>query len=217
MPVVKPFAHKPGKKEPRPEEFRSDDALWLFNAVPSYVKETGDLQFYQKILPYADNGDDTVLGHLRKALEFGINHSGAHGFPCGMLADWNDCLELGQQGESVFVAFQLRYGLKTYIEICEKLGALKTEIDWAIDEISKLDENLHEKAWDGEWFLRAYRDDGLKFGSKENDEVQSFLTLRLGQYILVMHLRKKNSAMDAVYKELATDYGIMLCASICKY
>src|SRR5690606_32682709 len=55
MPVIKPFEHRPGfEKEPGPEEYRSDDCLWLFNAVPEYVAETGDVSFYTKVLPYAD-------------------------------------------------------------------------------------------------------------------------------------------------------------------
>jgi cellobiose phosphorylase len=118
MPVVKQFAHRPGSEHaPREEDYRSDDCLWLFNAIPAYVKETGDLSFYGKVLPYADAGEDTVLGHLKRAILFSLNRSGAHGLPCGLSADWNDCIRLGDRGESVFVAFQLRYALSVYLEV----------------------------------------------------------------------------------------------------
>jgi len=110
-PVVQPFHHRPGHEE-EPEAYRSDDALWLFNAIPTYVNETGDVDFYHKVLPYADTGEGTVLEHLRKAIEFSLNRSGTHGLPCGLHADWNDCIRLGEKGESVFVAFQLRLGMK---------------------------------------------------------------------------------------------------------
>jgi len=96
MPIVKPFGHKPGhEKEPDPQEFRSDDCLWFFNAVPAYVNETGDLDFYNKVLPYADQGEAAVLGHLRRALEFNLERTGRHGLPCGLAADWNDLSEAG--------------------------------------------------------------------------------------------------------------------------
>ena len=170
MPVVRPFSHKPGKEiPPKEEEYRSDDCMWLFNTIPAYVNETGDMAFYSDVLPYADQGEDTVLGHMRKAIAFSLQRSGIHGLPCGLSADWNDCLVLGQKGESVFVAFQLRFALKTYIEITRQLN-LKEESEWAAGELKKLDDNIEKYAWDGEWYLRAYRHDGLKYGSKTDEE-----------------------------------------------
>ena len=57
MPEVKPFDHRPGcEQTPDEAAYRADDCLWLFNAVEAYVKETGDLAFYEKTLPYADRG-----------------------------------------------------------------------------------------------------------------------------------------------------------------
>ncbi len=213
MPVVKPFAHDPGsEKAPQESEYRSDDCLWLFNTVPAYVKEVGDISFYQKILPYADKGEDTVLGHLRRAIEFNLERSGAHGLPCGLFADWNDCLQLGQKGESAFVAFQLRFALKTYIEICE-LFDLGDEIQWAREHLDELDGNLRKHVLDGQWFLRAYRQDGLKFGSKENEEGSIFLNPQAWAVISGhASAEQAREAMDAVNEQLATPYGVMLCA-----
>ncbi len=55
------------------------------------------------------------MGHLRRALEFNLERTGRNGLPCGLLADWNDCCNLGFTGESVMVAFQLRLGHKASI------------------------------------------------------------------------------------------------------
>jgi cellobiose phosphorylase len=86
MPVVLPFSHRPGReKVPEETEYRSDDALWLFSAMPAYVNETGDLKFYLKVLPYADRGVGTVLAHLKRAIEFSLDHRGSHGLPCGRI------------------------------------------------------------------------------------------------------------------------------------
>jgi N,N'-diacetylchitobiose phosphorylase len=211
MPVVKPFSHKPGyEKAPDEKDYRSDDCMWLFNTIPAYVKETGDLSFYEKVLPYADKGEDTVLSHLKGAIQFNLDRSGMHGFPCGLFADWNDCLELGHDGETIFVAFQLRYALKTYIEICEVLNK-PDEIKWAEDHLTTLDENLEKYAWDGEWYLRAYRADGLKFGSKENDEASIFFEPQPWA-VLSGHTGKERSKqlMDVVRDRLSTDYGLMI-------
>lgn len=213
MPVVKPFAHKPGfEKEPPKEEYRSDDCMWLFNAIPAYVKETGDIGFYTKVLPYADKGEDTVLCHLKRAIEFNLERSGQHGLPCGLLADWNDCLKLGYAGETIFVAFQLRYALKTFIDICLTIKETKN-LSWAEETLELLDDNLDKYAWDGEWYLRAYREDGLKFGSHENEEGSIFMNPNTWA-VISGHAQgeKAEKALKAVREQLATEYGVMLCA-----
>ncbi len=212
MSVVRQFDHRPGREQaPREEDYRSDDCLWLFNAIPSYVKETGDLPFFDKVLPYADKGEDTVLGHMKRAIEFNVKRSGAHGLPCGLSADWNDCIRLGQHGESIFVAFQLRFALRVYWEICRLLAA-GAEEQWAKEQLTKLDERLEQDAWDGEWYLRAYRADGFKYGSKESGEGSIFLNPQ--SWALISghaNSERAEQAMRAVRDRLATNFGLMIC------
>jgi cellobiose phosphorylase len=212
MPVVKPFSHRPGKERmPDEEEYRSDDCLWLFNAVPAYVKETGNMDFFNKILPYADKGQDTVLGHLRRAIEFNLERSGKHGLPCGLAADWNDCLMLGHEGESVFVAFQLRFALNQYIEISNLLKKPE-EAAWAGSHLKKLDTDIENFAWDGKWYLRAYRWDGMKFGSQDCEEGKIWLNPQTWSVISGFNGGEKASAvLKKVQEQLFTEYGIMVC------
>jgi cellobiose phosphorylase len=213
MPVVRQFDHHPGSESaPREEDYRSDDCLWLFNAIPAYVKETGDLAFYHKVLPYADKGEATVLGHMKRAIEFNLERTGAHGLPCGLSADWNDCIRLGQQGESIFVAFQLRYALRIYLEICQLLTQTE-ETTWAAQELATLDNRLERDAWDGEWYLRAYRADGFKFGSKESGEGKIFLTPQSWS-LISGHAESARAAqaMQSARDRLATEFGLMICA-----
>jgi len=211
IPVVNQFTHKPGQeKPPREEEYRSDDCTWLFVTIPAYVKETGDINFYEKVLPYADKGHDTVLGHMKKSIEFNLQRRGAHGLPCGLFADWNDCLELGHDGETVFVAMQLRYALITYIEICELLKK-NEEVNWARKHLKELDECIEKYAWDGDWYIRAYRYDGMKFGSKENDEGKIWLNPQTWA-ILSGHATGKRAEklLNIIRKKLFTEYGFLI-------
>jgi N,N'-diacetylchitobiose phosphorylase len=210
--IVKPFDHKPGHEVPD-GIYRSDDCMWLFNAVPEYIKETGKFDFYNKVLPYAVKGEATVFEHLKRAIEFNLERSGNHGLPCGLHADWNDCIRLGETGETVFVAFQLRLALREYIEIAERLENSE-QIEWATKKLAALDDNLMKFAWDGEWYLRAYRDDGLKFGSKENDEGFIFMNPQ-SWAVLSGHAKGEyaEKCMKSLDKNLATDYGVMVCTS----
>ena len=236
MPVVQPFNHTPGKMPPpRREEYRSDDCQWFFNAIPDYVAETGDVDFYTKVLPYADQGEATVLGHLRRALEFNLERSGRNGLPCGLHADWNDCVKMGYEGESVMVAFQLRYGLFTYAGIAEQLHARRVsagrssppgepqvgedaspylqEAAWARAELGKLEAAIQKAAWDGEWFLWAIGADGHRYGSKAETEGRIYINTQVWAVMSgAASTEQGRSAMDALKRDLATPYGIMLSA-----
>ena len=212
MPVVKAFTHRPGfEAAPAEDEYRSDDCMWLFNTIPAYVKETGDLTFYDKVLPYADKGEATVLGHMRRAIEFSLERSGAHGLPCGLHADWNDCIRLGHHGESVFVAFQLRYALAVYVEVSQLLEKAGEE-KWAREQLGRLDANLAKYAWDGRWYLRAYSADGDKFGTDESAEGKIFLSPQSWS-VLSGHAagEKALQAMQSAHEHLATEWGLAIC------
>jgi N,N'-diacetylchitobiose phosphorylase len=212
MPVVKPFAHRPGcEAQPAAAAYRADDCLWLFNTVPAYVKETGDLDFFRQVLPYADEGEATVFGHLRRAIEFNLDRSGQHGLPCGLSADWNDTLALGYDGESVFVAMQLRFALATYVRIAMVLEQID-EATWAEARLAKLDAALEEHCWDGKWYVRAFRDDGSVIGSRTNREGMLFLNPQSWSVISGAATGDRAlRAMDSVHEHLATDYGVMIC------
>ena len=210
-PVVQPFLHRPGA-EALPDVWRADDGLWLFNAVTAYVRETGDSDFLRRELPFADRDAADVFSHLRRALDFNLERRGAHGLPCGLHADWNDCLRLGERGESVFVAFQLRYGLREYRALAERLGETR-ETAWADERLAELDAAIERHAWDGEWYLRAYRFDGMKFGARECGEGRIFLNPQ-SWAILSGHAtgERARRLLETVERELATPSGLMLCA-----
>jgi N,N'-diacetylchitobiose phosphorylase len=213
IPIIKPFEHHPGQESPPPdEEYRSDDCLWFFNVVPAYVNETGDFEFYNKTLPYADCGEATVFDHLRRALEFNLERMGQHGLPCGLSADWNDCLRLGYFGESLFVAFQLRLGLTVYAEIAEQLEQI-AEAKWALAQIEKLDAAIQSHTWDGEWFIWAIAEDGTIYGTKDYEEGQVYLNTQVWSVISgAATPDQAERCMESVHTKLATPYGLMLAA-----
>ena len=95
LPLVK-FTHNPGHED-TPEdasyvnetghpEYRADDALWLFPTVYKYISETGDMAFLDEVIPFADKEEGTVYEHLKRAVDFSMNHLGVHGMPAGLYA-----------------------------------------------------------------------------------------------------------------------------------
>ena len=212
QPEVRPWLHQPGAMAPTdPSHYRSDDCLWLFNVVPAYLAETGDLALLDELVPYADSGQATVMGHLRRALEFNLERTGAHGLPCGLLADWNDCLKLGYRGESVFVAFQLRLGLSAYAELAQRRGE-QAEVDWALAQRDQLDAAIAAVCWDGDWFIWAIGEDGTVFGTKDRPEGQVYLNTQAWAVISgAASAEQTERCLNTVRDRLATDYGVALC------
>ena len=212
MPVVRPFAHKPGS-EPLTDIhiLRADDCMWLFNSVQAYVKETGDLAFYDKVVPYSDAGSASVLCHLRRAIEFNLEYSGKHGLPCGLHADWNDCLRMGFKGETVFVAFQLRLALVEYVEITKRLGRA-SELAWAEGHLTTLDKNIQAVSWDGAWFKRAFGEDGQEYGSKTCAEGKIWLNPQSWAVISGAATKDQTeAALASVKAHLASKHGVTIC------
>jgi N,N'-diacetylchitobiose phosphorylase len=213
MPIVRPFEHRPGRETPPPEEeCRSDDCLWFFNAIPALVGETGNVGLYEKVLPYADQGEATVFGHLRRALEFNLARTGRNGLPCGLSADWNDCLKLGYYGESLFVAFQLRLGLTVYAETAKLLDKPE-EASWALAERDELEKKIQACSWDGDRFVWAFGDDGTVYGTRDSQEGQIYLNTQVWSVMSGTATPKQAvTCMDTVHEHLATQYGLMLCS-----
>jgi len=212
LPLVHPLTHAPGKEQaPRLEQYRSDDALWLPMSVTALVNETGDLDYLSTTLPYADAGEDTVLGHLVQALRFSLEHRGAHGLVQGLAADWNDCLQFGVEGESMFSTFLLANGLRAVSELAALIGDGSVAA-WCVEQLSMLLEAI-EGAWDGEWYVRGISAVGVPLGSADADEGRIYLEPNVWAVISgAASPGRARQAMDAVHEHLSSEHGVTLCA-----
>lgn len=167
----------------------SDDLLWLPFVVAKYITATGDKEILSVPIGFIEGrqlhpGEDSLfdlpaVGNITASLYDhcvrAINHSlrsGVHGLPLIGSGDWNDGMDqVGNkgQGESVWLAFFLysilsdfsviadEYGDAAFVSVCQKAAFT-------------LQSNIETYGWDGEWYLRAYFDDGTPLGSKENSE-----------------------------------------------
>lgn len=218
LPLVK-FNHNAGHentpddpeyvRETGHPSYRADDALWLFPTIVKYIGESGNKNFLDEVIVYANGGEATVYDHLKKAVEFSMNRLGNHDMPAGLHADWNDCLRLGKKGESTFVAFQLYYAMSVLKEMASERNDA-VYFDYLCDVQTKLGESL-EKCWDEDRFIRGIREDGVIVGAKKDPEANMWLNPQSWSVISGFATDEQAyKAMNSVHEILNTPYGAKL-------
>lgn len=169
----------------------SDDLLWLVYATGRYVKATGDVSILTEPVPFLsapplkvdepdryslfEGGDetDTLFEHCRRALNHGVT-KGAHGLPLMGSGDWNDGMDrVGSKGrgESVWLAWFAADCADRFAELA--LLMVRPDLDdyWR-QRAHQLRQAADNSAWDGNWYLRAFADDGLPWGASSDGACQ---------------------------------------------
>ncbi|HKY47284.1 MAG TPA: glucoamylase family protein [Acidimicrobiia bacterium] len=168
----------------------SDDYLWLPYAVAHYVEVTGDMDVLDEVVPYLrgaklEPGEDevyftperspnegTIFDHCRRALDRASTMLGRRGLPLIGTGDWNDGFNrVGREGrgESVWLGWFLEANLRRFADIADALWKSSIATAWRQTALL-LRESLEREAWDGDWYRRAFFDDGTPLGSSVNPE-----------------------------------------------
>ena len=219
LPLVK-FTHNAGHED-TPDDasyvqktghpaYRADDALWLFPTVYKYIAESGNLAFIDEVIPFANQDEATVYEHLKRALAFSMNHLGPHGLPAGLYADWNDCLRLGKNGESSFVALQFYYAM-TILKQFAVYKKDQTYADYLEEEQQKLGTLINELCWNEDRFIRGFTEAGEVIGKRTDPEANLWLNPQSWAVISGLATRQQAEYAHFLGKEddVTMDAGFM--------
>jgi cyclic beta-1,2-glucan synthetase len=200
----------------------SDDFLWLPFVTCRYITHTGDEKILDEEVSFLDgrflNVDeesyydlpsnsgiqDTLYNHCVRAINNGLRF-GERGLPLMGSGDWNDGMDkvgIHGKGESVWLAFFLYDVLIMFSKISQaKNDSEYSEKCKSAEE--KLRMNIEANGWDGDWYRRAYFDDGRPLGSHLNDECKiDSISQSWSVLSGAANITRSETAMESAYKNL---------------
>lgn len=199
----------------------SDDLLWIIHATCHYVAITGDESIWDEQatflespelspdeqeryeLPNVSNVSGSIYEHCLRALRHGYR-LGEHGLPLMGCGDWNDGMNkvgAGGRGESVWVGWFLAVILDQFLPTLEKRGDRELAAEYRQKRMELL-RQLEHHGWDGEWYRRAFFDDGTPLGSQANSECRIDSLSQSWAVLAGADDKRTTIALNAVRKHL---------------
>ena len=190
-----------------------DDHLWLILGVCAYLRETGDLAYLDEKIDYTDGGSDSVWNHMMCAIEFTLQHRGPQGLPRIGFADWDDTMNVDHgsgKAESVWCGQQFCRALLDLAELSQhmrktddanRFRALHAEMAGIINKV----------AWDGDWYARAFDDQGKPIGVKS--EAHHRIALNTQTWAVIGDAApadRGRRAMEQAHEKLNSKFGLAL-------
>ncbi len=195
----------------------TDDRLFLPYVTVAYMHATGDKGILAEEVPYLvdvdiPEGHEDVYAPMETSDQLEPLHRhnlralnsirlGGHGIPLMGDGDWNDGMNgIGKngRGESVWMGLFLSVVLRQYAEYCDEHDAKEL-----LEKADTLLRNVEENAWDGEWYLRAWFDDGTALGGHEGSECR--IDLLVQAWAVLAGAKRAEQAFEAALERLVDE------------
>lgn len=170
----------------------SDDLLWLPWVLCQYCNSTGDWSILAETIPYltskplepgemeryetpsVSGKTDSLYRHALAAIQCVLKRgSGSRGLALMGGGDWNDGMNrvgAGGTGESVWLTWFLVVVLQNFAPLCRRMGEEETARE--LERQAERALAAAQGAWDGNWYLRGYYDDGTPLGCAQSKSCQ---------------------------------------------
>ncbi|MCE9612841.1 MAG: hypothetical protein K8T26_01105 [Lentisphaerae bacterium] len=154
-----------------------DSPSWIAHATDAILAETGNLALLDDVVPYSDQGRGSIWEHNLRALEFLWNDRGANGLSRIHYGDWCDLIDkAGYKGKGVSI--WMSFALARVLTLVGNIAAARGEARLAATcrrRYATLAKAIRQHGWDGDHFLYAINDDGLRIGAADAAEGKYFI------------------------------------------
>jgi len=191
---------------------KTDDLLWLVYVTLSYLDETDNFDILEEKAKYLNGPEETLYEHCLKSISKVFSRFSKRGLPLIGEGDWDDGMNrvgIEWKGESIWLAHFLYNILQRWSKVVERKDKVKAKE--YLDKSEKLKEAINKYAWDGEWYIRATRDDGGVLGSAKCKEGKIFLNSQTWAIIAGTATKERGDlAMKKVEEKLHREYGPLI-------
>ena len=191
----------------------SDSALWMVFTLTSYLKETGDKNLLNEDIPFYDKDSASVLGHVDRALDFLEANKGSHDLLLIKFGDWNDSLTgIGKEGrgESVWLSMAYAEAMREMAKLAQWLELHQKQQNY-LERYESIINAINTHAWDGNWYIRGFCDNGKPIGSHKNTEGKIYLNVQSWALICgAANEERKTLLLSSINDMLDTPMGFKL-------
>lgn len=197
----------------------TDDLLWMVLLSLNYYDETNDASLFDDRAPFVNTDpkkkaeEGSVYDHCCRAIDTVLSRWSKRGLPLIGEGDWNDGMShvgLNWNGESIWLGHFLYGILNRFAPVCKARKDARRAKHY-VDRAKKLKAAINKHGWDGQWYIRATRDNGIPLGSRSQRRGKIFLNAQSWAVINgTATPERAKIAMKSVYKHLFREYGPLL-------
>ena len=193
--------------EPYDSGLYSDQPFWIIWAVVELIKETGKFGLLETVIPYQDEGEGTLLEHMRAAANRMLTKTGPNGLPLILTADWNDglnCMD-DPEAESIMLAHQMCLALSEYSKLCDKLGD-REYAQYLAEKRNEAGRILNDVAWDGDRYVRVKSKKG-DIGGRSSEGSKLYLNAQVWAILADIPGAKRRQTLLETIDSMEHDFG----------
>jgi len=195
----------------------SDHGIWLTLCLQCYLNETDDKEILSTLLPFSDSAQQSsVIAHINLSLDYLLDKRDERGLSYIEQGDWCDPMNMvGHKGKGVsaWLTVATAYSLKVWCQLCQRYNINQEKVRLYLTAIDDLNLAMNEHFWVGDWYARGINDQGVIFGTSDDNEGEIYLNPQTWAMLSgAVDSAKQGKMLKAIDTKLNTPFGVMMLA-----